>query len=80
MSSRPRRPACASASRRWLQTDVTDAPANPKQVYDLSMAFLIGYALTNGASSGGLVTHTMEGGRLRRLTPLARQWALSRRP
>ena len=32
---------------RWLKTDATYAQANPKQVYDLSMEFLIGYSLTN---------------------------------
>jgi len=32
---------------RWLKTDMTDAQANPKQVYDLSMEFLIGCSLTN---------------------------------
>jgi len=59
MSSRPRlaslRERFEAAARsvrdlfvpRWLQTDVTAAQANPKQVYDLSMEFLIGYSLTN---------------------------------
>jgi len=32
---------------RWLQTDTTSAQANPKQVYALSMEFLIGRSLTN---------------------------------
>ena len=32
---------------RWLKTDATDAHAYPKQVYDLSMEFLIGRSLTN---------------------------------
>jgi starch phosphorylase len=32
---------------RWLQTDTTYEQANPKQVYDLSMEFLIGRSLTN---------------------------------
>jgi len=32
---------------RWLQTDTTSAQASPKQVYALSMEFLIGRSLTN---------------------------------
>ena len=36
---------------RWLQTDATYALVNPKQVYYLSMEFLIGRSLTNNLTN-----------------------------
>src|SRR5215470_5533523 len=36
---------------RWLQTDAAYAQANPKQVYYLSMEFLIGRSLTNNLTN-----------------------------